>query len=261
MKRFSITVSVVGIAALILPLGLMAKDHDERAPLADVWIMVPKQGMEAQFEEAVKAHMAHRAEAEDSRYWAGFRVVIGHNPSIYQWRYCCFNWADQDAYVAEENEKGFNEHWSETVHQYVDHYHHYLDRMDYENSHWPEDEDTGPYYGVTSWVRKQGAGPGSEEARKQMSQVALKEGWAEAGNRWLWHSSIGGKPTQKIVTSFENYADMAPPEQSFYEFMSEHMDSEEDVAALFNAFGSGFSSSDYTVWMHDTGLSTPSDDE
>ncbi|MDH3612068.1 MAG: hypothetical protein OEU90_08595 [Gammaproteobacteria bacterium] len=258
MKKCSFIVSVV---ALILPLGVLADSHEEELPsLSDVWIMVPKQGMEGQFESAIQAHMAARAEGEDSRNWAGFRVVLGHNLNMYQWRYCCFDWADQDAYLSEEQEKGFNAHWSENVHQYVDHYHHYLENTDRENSNWPEDEPTGPYYGVTTRTWKQGAGPGPNEARKKLSQLALNEGWAEEGHKWLWLSRIGGKPMLAIVTEHENFADMAPSEPNFFEFVTEQMGSAEEADAVFTEFGSGFASSDYTVWMFDPDLSTPADD-
>lgn len=253
--------SIIAIAAMLLPFGTLAEHHeDERGPLTDVWVMVPKQGMEAQFEEAAAAHMAYRTEQGDSRDWQAYRVVVGSKLNVYQWRYCCFDWGDHDGYIVEDQEKGLGANWNENVHQYVDHYHHYMDEMDWENSHWPQGEERGPYYGVTSWAWKMGAGPGPSEARKKLSQIAKKEGWGEAGNRWLWHERVGGKPTLMIAASFKDFADMAPPEQSFFEFLSEHMDSPEEVSALFTEFGSGFSSSDYTVWMHDEKLSAPNDD-
>jgi hypothetical protein len=252
---------IASVAVLALSASTWAEQHeDERGPLTDVWVMVPKKGMEAQFEAAIAADIAFRAAAEDSRTWQGYRAELGHNYGVYQFRACCFDWADQDAYVAEANEKGFDANWNKTVHQYVDHYHHHIDMMDWENSHWPDDSTGGPYYGVTSWTLKQNAGPGPDEARKKLSQIALEEGWAEAGHNWLWHSRVGGKPTLMIVTSFENYAGMAPPEPSFFEFLTEKMESEE-VAALFNEFGAGFSSSDYTVWLHNPDLSDSSDDD
>ena len=262
MKKALSIVKLIGLAVLLTPFAAVADSHedDERAKLTDVWIMVPKQGMEAQFDAAAKAHMAYRAEQEDSRDWQAFRAVIGDKVNVVQWRYCCFDWADQDAYIVEDDEKGLGAHWNENVHQYVDHYHHYFDTMDWENSHWPEGEDTGPYYGVTSWVWKENAGPGPSEARKKFSQIALKEGWAESGKKWLWHERIGGKGKLMIAIPFSDFADMAPPEQSFFEFMMEQMDSEEEVMELFNTFGSGFSSSDYTVWVHDQNLSAPDDD-
>lgn len=257
MKKLTIIASV---AALILPLGALAEHHEERAALSDVWVIKAKPGMEAAFEEAIQADIAFRAKAEDSRTWAGYRAVIGHHYGIYQFRYCCFDWADQDAYDAEADEKGLDANWDETVHPYVAHYHHYLDEMDWKNSHWPEGEDTGPYYGVTSWTWKMGSGPGPGQAREKFSKIALEEGWAEAGNRWLWHDRVGGKPTLMLATTFANFAEMAPPEQSFFDFLSDQMGSAEEAGALFTEFGSGFSSSEYTVWMYDPDLSDVSDD-
>ena len=264
MRQVVSACKILGIVALLAPLAALADSHagDERPPLTDVWFVVPKQGMEQQFEEAAREHMAFRDEQDDSRSWQAYRVVIGHKLNVIQWRYCCFDWGDQDAYLAEEQEKGFGAHWNENVHPYVDHYHHYLDENDWEHSYWPtgEGEETGPYYGVTSWTWKMGSGPGPDEARKKLSKAALEAGWGESGNKWLWLQQIGGKPTIRIVSTHADYASMAPPEPSFFEVMSEHMGSGEEVGALFDAFGAGLSSSDYTVWMHDEGLSASSDD-
>lgn len=250
-------------AAMVFPLGALADHHEEQeqpAPLTDVWLMVPKQGMQAEFTEAAKKHMAFRAEAGDSRTWMAFRPAIGHNMNVVHYRACCFDYADQDAYIAEEEKLGLDAHWNENVDQYVDHYHHYLESNDWQNSHWPEGSK-GPYFGATSWTWKQGAGPGPNEMRKKISQMAKNEGWAEAGHNWLWLERIGGEPKIAIVTSFESFADMAPDEQSIFEFIAEKTGSVEEASKMFKKFGSGFESSDYTVWVYDADLSTPSSEE
>jgi len=64
----------------------------------------------------------------------------------------------------------------------------------------------------------------------------------------------------QIVTSKENYADMESPEPSFFEFLTEKLGAEE-AGMVFANFGSGFTSSDYTIWRRDDSLSTPSQDE
>ena len=255
MRKFSFIASLAGIAMLVLPLTLSADHHEKRADLTDVWLVMPKQGMSMQFESAVKSHMAFRADAGDSRQWEGYSVALGSNPGLYQWRYCCYNWADQDSYIAEDADKGYSAHWFANVDQYVDHYHHYIESMDWENSNWPEDMGQDAYYGVTTWDLKQGAGPGTDEARKQLSQIAMDEGWDDAGNMWLWHSRIGGSPKLMIVTPFENFAAMEPPEQSFFEFVSEHVGSAEEAGKMFAQFTAGFTGSNYTVWAYREDLS------
>ena len=64
-----------------------------------------------------------------------------------------------------------------------------------------------------------------------------------------------------VAVPYENYADMAPPEKTMYEFLLENSDMDaEELDATFQAFGSGFSSSDYTVWQSRPDLSVSSDD-
>ena len=55
-------------------------------------------------------------------------------------------------------------------------------------------------------------------------------------------------------------ADMEPPEQSFFDFTSEKLGAEE-ADAMLSDFGNGFTDSDYTIWVRDEGLSSPSTDE
>lgn len=204
--------------------------------------------------------MAYRAERDDSAEWEVYRTVIGDNPSVYQFRNSGIDWADLDAYAAEGQEKGFGDHFGATVDQYVDHYHHYLERTDWENSYWPEDAGPFRYYGVTTWTWKEGAGPGPDEARRKFSQLAKDAGWADAGNEWLWLSRIGGEPKLMVVTGFADYADMQPPEQSFYDFVVEEAGASE-AAETFAAFSAGFSSSEYTVWLYLENLSAGSDED
>ena len=259
-KKPSMVVAAV-IASILLPLAGLADSHEEPAPLADVWIIAPKQGMEREFAAAMKEHIAMRAAKGDSRSYEGYRAILGDNINIFQFRSCCYQWADLDGYGAESEEKGFGEHWAQNVAQYVDHAHHYFERMDWENSHWPDGERTdGPYFGVTTWTIKMGAGSGPSEAMKEMSRLAKEVGWSD-DNEWLWHSRVGGKPMLMIVNSNANYAEMAPPDKSFFEVVSEHMGSEEEAQAMFDKFSSGFTGSSYTIWMHDEDLSDPRDDE
>jgi hypothetical protein len=242
------------IAVLMMPLGLVAQEEgaDEAPPpLTSTWTLLPKKGMEAEFAEAAAAEIKARA---------AYRPVVGDNLAVVHYRACCFNWADEDAAIAEDAELGLGESWGENVGPYVDHYHHHFERADWENSHWPDTGTSGPLFGVTTWQWKQGVGPGPGQAREKLSQIGINDGWASDENNWLWFSRIGGAPQLSIVSSFENYADMEPPEQSFFEFITEQI-GEEEAGALFAQFGAGFASSDYTVWRLDTDLSSPSGDE
>ena len=257
MKRTSIFVGMICTAALIVPLSVTSQEED--APpgaLFDVWMVVPKADMQAEFTAAAAAHAKFRAEAGESRLWQAFRVVLGDSLNVVQYRTCCHEWADFDSFDAEDVEKGLGENWSENVGQYVDHYHHYIESADWENSYWPDEGVDGPYYGVTTWTIKQGSGPASGQARVKLSELAKEHGWARDGIEWLWLSREAGKPVTMLVSSYANFSEMAPQEQSFFELLSEKMGAEE-AGAVFAEFGAGFSDSDYTVWELDEDLSTP----
>ena len=56
-------------------------------------------------------------------------------------------------------------------------------------------------------------------------------------------------------------AGMEPPEKSFAEFLTEHMDSPEEAIELLGSFSKSFKSSEYTVYRLREDLSMPSGDE
>lgn len=258
MKKFTWATC---LATMLLATFAMAQESTPPPPLTDVWVVVPKAGMATEFQDAVVEHMAFRAENDDSRQWLTFTPVLGDKLNIFMFRACCFDWADQDAYETEDEEQGFGKHWFANVDQYVDHYHHYFDRTDWENSHWPDEGTDGPYYGVTRWFWKEDASRASRDARKEMSQLAKDGGWGESDGPWLWLEQIGGKDILALVSPYSSYADMAPPEKRFYDFAVEKLGSEKKADAMFANFSSGFSSSDYTIWMYRDDLSLPGDDE
>ena len=258
MKR-RITAGLVAAALFGLqPLVALADNHEP--DLSSVWIFAPKQGETAEFEKAIREHAAIREKGGDSRAWQVYSVAMGDHMGIYQVRHCCFDWADEDAYNAENADKGFGEHFQKTVAPHVADTHHYFERSDLENSYWPDDLGQKQYYGVTSWIWKEDAGPEVTEVREKMSQALMEAGWGE-DNPWLWLTRIGGKPMLMIAQPYDSYADMAPPEQNMYEFMLDKSDmTSEDMDAVFSTFGSGFASSDYTVWQFRPDLSVGSDD-
>ncbi|MBT8076283.1 MAG: hypothetical protein KJN61_07420, partial [Gammaproteobacteria bacterium] len=80
--------------SLLAPLGAIADNHEQPDALVDVWLMVPKKGMEAEFEKAAAEHIAFRASKGDTRKWQAYTPVIGDRIDMVQYRACCFDWAD-----------------------------------------------------------------------------------------------------------------------------------------------------------------------
>lgn len=240
--------ALLALVALVFSFGAFADDHEKPKALSDVWTIAPKAGMYNDFVAAMEEYKAWRVEAGDSRSWNAFTPVVGDKLNRIGYRSCCYDYADQDAYLAEAIEKGYGAKFDEIVGPYVDHAHHHFDRADFDNSHWP-DSEKGPYFGVTEWEIDGGYHPKAYAARVKMSQLAL-DGWASDENQWLWVTPESGSPSLSIVSSFSSYADMDPPEVTFFAFIVEKLGSEEEAHKLFKEFSKGKVTSDYTIWRY-----------
>ena len=253
MKRSPLAAGVLSAAALLL--ACSAGAQDDRATMSDVWLVIPKAGSLVEFENAVKRHTAFRQDSGETRSWEVYSVALGPNPAIYQFRSGGMDWADFDAGIAEDAEKGLGDNWRANVDQYVDHYHHYIEVADYEYSEWPEDQGQKPYYGVTTWDVVGNAGPGPNAARQELSTISMENGWSETGGNWLWLTRIGGADKLMIVAGYDSFADMEEPEPDFFAFLTEHAGAEKAMG-LFSTFGEGYTSANFTVWAHRPDLST-----
>ncbi len=237
----------LSIAALlfsgVMPAVSVAQDEAKPPNIASLWVLVPKAGHEAQFEEALKTHIVARVEAGDARAWQIFTVEAGDDLRPYTIRYCCFKWPDQDAYSAWSLESGVSDNYNETVAPHVESISHYYTQMDIANSNWPA--GSGPYtlFGVTSWTPKPGTAGDRDAALSSFTQVAKEHGWDRT---WSWSSRIGGSTQFSLVIPYENFSAMEAPDQNFFEFMSEHVGVEE-TAAVFQKFGNSFWGSNYTL--------------
>lgn len=250
MKQFLIKLTCTALLlALAMPAALMAQDEENPPNLASAWTVHPKAGKTAEFMAAVAVHMAFRKEAGDSRGWNVYRPVIGDDVGVTGFRYCCFDWADEDAYGAEDAAKGLSDHWNANVDQYVERYEHYLVELDHDNSHWNDGAGPFSYYGVTSWYIPPGSGADFNAMKAKMSTLAKENGWATEDHNWSWSTRIGGKNVESIVIPHENYASMAPPEQTFYAFVVEQV-GEEAANEMFGAFNKAAGHSKFTVWQH-----------
>ncbi len=243
----------------LLPLSAMAED--EPGPLAEMWMVTVKNGHLGNLQEALKEHSAFRAEHGDPWKWQVYASVVGKNLDQIAIRHCCVNWADVDSY--EQWNRGNPEvtsHWYETVGPHVEKVEHYFEQIEWDESNWNAAAGSSRLFGVTEWTIKGGYAADFAATREKMSQIAINQGWATAGKNWLWAKTIGGRETQSIVIPYNNYAAMAPGEESFYAFLAKHLGSEEAAGELLKTFSSATWGSKYTVWEHRPDLSMGTDD-
>ena len=251
MKRKKLLTALVPLSLLFATLSAHAQ-NESPPNVAELWIItVDDYPNSTAFEEAFKTHLAARKEAGDPRNWQTYTVVVGGEMDTYGVHYCCFKWADADAYAEWTQSSGILDHWNEHVAQYVNDYSHQFQYFDFDNSTWSEDPTDYRYFGVTSWRLKPGTAGTRQAAVKALSAVGKEHGWSLP---WSWQSSVGGDAVLSLVTPYADFAAMEPPEQSFYELVVEHLGAEE-TARLFNEFGSTFWSSEYAIYERRPNLS------
>lgn len=251
MKIRMIFICAVALA-LCLPLSVNAADEANKA---DMWIVTVKQGHTQAFETALKAHLDHRAELGDTRYWQVYTPVTGSNLNDYYLRACCYTWADSDSYREWSVENNTLEHWMGNVDQHVESYTHSMSTMDFANSHWPEGMGAN-YVGVTDFHVKPGHGAAFDASKAKISQALIAGEWPR---RWSWGEAISGPSISYVAAGYDNYAAMAPPETGFMEVLAEQMESEEKAGEAMAEFMSHVAGTEYQIyaWRPDLSMAIP----
>ena len=245
---------------LLVATPLTAIAQDTPPPLAELWVLVPKEENRSDFFKGLREHMAFREENGDPREWHVYTPVLGDELGQVAVRTCCVNWADVDSYRAWNTENPeINAHFSEHVAPNVEKAMHYFERISWENSHWSD--ANGPYklFAVNEFYVKSGMAAQFDAARDKMSQIALNHGWASDDHVWLWSQTIGGPPQEAIIIPYKDFASMDREGENFYDFLSRIMGSEEAAADLFKQFNDSVSSSSYFLWEHQAELSMGND--
>ncbi len=90
------------------------------------------------------------------------------------------------------------------------------------------------------------------------SKVAKDNKWNKS---WSWSYPVTGSADVTLAIPFVNYADMAPLDESFYDFIVRVLKSEEEAGKLFADYSGSIESSTYSIYRHDKDLSMKYDEE
>lgn len=249
--------TLLAVAAAFLLCGNAVAQEAPPGNLAETWVVHVDIANGEAFEEAIKAHMALRKENEDPFTWNTYVNNTGEMGAYY-FRTCCFAWADRDAYDGWEQEHPqIGEHWDANVNPNVKGYEHHFSELDFENSHWSEEMSDPKFVGVTTWMIKPGGWQQFDSVKSEISQLAINNGWASDEHQWGWSSGVNGRPQVSLVIPHAGYADMAPSDPSFFQFLSEQLGSAEAAAQKFAAMSEASEKTYYEIFMHRPDLSTP----
>lgn len=245
--------SMMAALMLALPLTTVAQ---KPPPLSDVWLLVPRADQHDDFEKGLKAHMAFRQEHGDPRKWQVYMPTLGDRLNRVGIRYCCVSWADVDSYDAWSMEnKAIEENYQQNVAPHVESAAHYFDTISWENSHWSDVNGPFTLFAVTEFEIKPGQGSRFDAARDKMSQIAINQGWSSDEHVWMWSSRIGGSPRESVVTPYRDWADIEREGETFFQFLSRKLGSDDEARALLDEFSSAIEGSDYQIWVHRPDLS------
>lgn len=234
------------LAFLFVLLAVPALAKDTPPPIAEFWIFTPNNGENADFWAAFKEHIEIRKEADDPWAWGTYTPVLGDEMGRVSVRYCCFNWADVDAYRAwNEENPNVGQHWNEHVAPHVAKTEHFFTKLGWSNSNWQEGDYK--FFGVTSFKLKPSAVAEFDVARDKMSQIAIDQGWKGS---WMWSTRVGGSPMESIVVPYKNFADMQRDGESFFGFLSRVLKSDDAAAKIMSDFTAPVWGQDYQVWEY-----------
>ena len=256
MKNTSIKLILGLLAGLICLAPVAVSAADAPPPLAEEYMVTPKNDQMGEFQAALKAHTELRKEKGDPRKWQIYTSIVGNELNVYTIRQCCFNWADLDSYAEWDaaNPEVLGD-WFENVEPHVGKIQHFFSEYDWSNSHWTGGGDPYQFYAVTEWKVKPGQEADFSIAKKTMSQIALNQGWANTDRNWMWTTQIGGHPVNSMVVPHKNFADMAGGDVTFAEFLTKHLGSGEAASELLKKFSASTWGSEMTIWQHLPGLS------
>jgi len=255
--RRSLKTLLQSLSFLILSLLSTALLAQEPAGnLMEVWVFNVKEGQQGAFEAAFKKQGELRAQHNDPRNWVVYVPETGTALNRYLLRTCCFAWADQDSYTTwTESSPELMQQWGTEVSPHVESMSRYFYEVDTANSNWPKPGSASAKTGVTEFAIASGKVSQFHQARAELSQIALNQGWSAAGRQWFWFDRIGGEPTSVLVVPFENFAAMGSDGPSIGSFLTENLGAEK-AAALMEKFTSSVSSSNYTIWTQRPDLSS-----
>lgn len=229
-----------------------AAAHAMPGNLADFWTFWPKAGHEAQFEAAVKTHLAWRKQAGEGWTWEAYQPVVGTDLTRFVFRCGERRWADFDAQEAWDAANKAGEAFNRDVAPHLERYEHSIEEEDYAVSHWVDGPDYR-YFSVQTHKIKAGANGTIHEATAAIHKALQAGGWPGS---YAIAREVSGSGAFKLAFPYTSYAAMEEPKPGFMEVLAKGAGSAEAAQALMQKFDGAIESVDTTVYVTRPDLST-----
>lgn len=224
--------------------------------LTRMWKIVPKSGMENQFEEALKAHIEWRIQNNDPWEWNAYRQIAGEDMNAIFYRSHGHTWAEVDEYAESTFSEKADEHWNNTMSALVHHAVSYFDETNQEITNWPEDAEYH-YFQVIDYHVKPGHTRQFESTASEIHKV-LQD--AKYPMPYSMHWSVTGPklPNAFLVFPAEKLAGFDDPEKTVFEVVADTK-GEQGAAELFESFGTNVLSQEGAIYKWDEEMSVRKD--
>ncbi len=211
-----IAVSFVVVSVLLLALPAMAQEAP--GPITRVFVDKAKTGMEQQYEEAVKQHIAWHREQGATWSWVVRRIESGENFGQYLWITPGHRWEDFDNPAVPSDEDGA--HFDSGAGQYLESSTSVFTLYLADISRPLEGDTPAAVTSAIFFQIRRGKGDEFMTAVKKVHQAIEKTNWP-TNYSWLALVSGGYHPTYVLVFQEENWAGLNPPEKSFEAMLEE----------------------------------------
>ena len=215
--RTKVLLSLVVSTAAVMLTGIIPA-HAQDATYARTYAVTPKDGMVAQFEAALQAHVRWRTENNDPWTWGISTVEVGENLGQYGIRSGGHSWADFDSYDAGFYLEGLV-HWNATVGPLVQSISSAITTTNPAISNQPPAGRATAFVNISRYQLRPGRELQFNEAVASATKI-LKE--HNFGGYWVWSSPVlggGPGPSMSLVSFYTNWADMAEPNPTFEAIM------------------------------------------
>lgn len=220
--------------------------------LADFWTFWPKAGHEAQFEAAMKSHLAWRKQAGEGWTWEAYQPAVGTDLAHYLFRSGQRRWADFDAQQTWEAANKASDAFNRDVAPHIERYEHSIEEEAYDISHWVDGPDYR-YFQVQTHNVKAGANAAIYEAAAAIHNALQAGGWTGS---YAIAREISGRGAFKLAFPYTSYAAMEDPQPGFMEVLAKGAGSAESAQALMQKFDGAVESTDTTIYVTRPDLST-----
>lgn len=203
MRKTFIFIALVSVFPLAQPVAA----QEEPGRIDVVYSVTPKAGMEKQFEEAAKRHMAWHRQQNDPRTWYAFFVVMGDGIGEYHYVLPNQRWEDFDKHA--ELEQADMADYFANVAQYLESLTANMNVRLNELSRIPATEGPKPLAWVTYVHVNPGKGSQYRLYRQKLRAAREKINWKR---RSFVVQVINGSevPAFAIVTPVEKWAEFGP---------------------------------------------------